>query len=71
MASLILLAALFGLSQLLLFIMDYEPSADRVPTTVDRAVLAVQRVLFGEPEESGETETDSDPQTAVVNPTNK
>lgn len=70
MASLILLAALFGLSQLVLFIMDYKPSTNRMPAAIDKAVLAVQRVLFGGPDEASEADA-ADPQAAVVHSANK
>lgn len=66
MASLILLAALFGLSQLLLFIMDYTMPTDRIPNTFDKAVLSVQRLFFGEPDESAEAENSSEPQTVMA-----
>lgn len=52
MASLILLAALFGLSQLLLFIMDYNIPEGRVPTKLDKMILSIQNVLFGGPDDS-------------------
>lgn len=52
MASLILLAALFGLSQLLLFIMDYTPPEAHVPTALDKIVLAVQSFIFGGPDDT-------------------
>lgn len=66
MASLILLAALFGLSQLLLFIMDYTMPTDRIPNTFDKAVLSVQHLFFGEPDESAETESSSDSKTVMA-----
>lgn len=66
MASLILLAALFGLSQLILFIMDYTMPTDRIPGTFDKAVLAIQRLLFGEPDDAAQTDDLSEPLTTVV-----